>query len=174
MVCLCPKKGQPLKEITLKPKEEIDVEVTFSPPSRVPQFSEEVSPIPTYTCIYLQLYHFQVIIEAYGQSQPLFVVKGSCHGIEISLDNNHVPFGAVVKSSQSSRRILLMNTGDIGARYIVHVHIDVVQASHILKISVHVHESCSCHRFKWDVEKFSPDFSISPSEGYILSGMEVG
>lgn len=64
------------------------------------------------TCIYT----VQVIMEAYGQSQPLFVMKGSCHGMEISLDNNHVPFGAVVKSSQCSRRILLMNTGDIGAR----------------------------------------------------------
>ncbi len=56
-------------------------------------------------------------MEGYGQSQPLFVIKGSCHGIEITLDSNHVPFGAVVKSSQSTRRILLMNTGDIGAKY---------------------------------------------------------
>ena len=55
-------------------------------------------------------------MEAYGQSQPLFIVKGSCHGVEISLDSNHVPFGAVVKSSQSTRRVLLMNTGDVGAR----------------------------------------------------------
>ena len=57
-------------------------------------------------------------MEAYGQSHPLFVIKGSCHGVEISLDINHVPFGAVVKSSRSTRRILLMNTGDIGAKYV--------------------------------------------------------
>ena len=28
-------------------------------------------------------------------------------------------------------------------------------------------------RFKWDKERFGPDFSISPVEGYISSGMEV-
>ena len=55
-------------------------------------------------------------MEAHGQSHPLFVVSGSCHGVELALDSNHVPFGAVVKSSQSTRRVLLMNTGDIGAR----------------------------------------------------------
>lgn len=58
----------------------------------------------------------QVIMESFGMSQPLFVVRGSCHGIEIKLDSDHVPFGAVVLHSQSSRRILMMNTGDIGAR----------------------------------------------------------
>lgn len=29
------------------------------------------------------------------------------------------------------------------------------------------------NRFKWDVRKFSPDFSVSPTEGYISPGMEV-
>lgn len=28
-------------------------------------------------------------------------------------------------------------------------------------------------RFKWDVKKFKPHFTISPEEGYITSGMEV-
>ena len=41
-VALCPKKGGPLREVTLKPREEIDMEVTFNPPLRIPQFSEEV------------------------------------------------------------------------------------------------------------------------------------
>ena len=45
-VALCPIKGQQhgvMGEITLKPKEEVMVEVTFCPTARVPQFSEEVS-----------------------------------------------------------------------------------------------------------------------------------
>lgn len=58
----------------------------------------------------------QVIMESYGISQPLFVVKGSCHGIEITLDSEHVPFGAVVLHSLSKRRVLMVNSGDIGAR----------------------------------------------------------
>lgn len=49
-------------------------------------------------------------------SQPLVVVTGSCHGLEVTLDSNHLPFGAVVQHSQSSRRVLMMNSGDIGAK----------------------------------------------------------
>lgn len=33
--------------------------------------------------------------------------------------------------------------------------------------------SIDCFRFKWDSNKFEPDFSIIPEEGYISSGMEV-
>lgn len=28
-------------------------------------------------------------------------------------------------------------------------------------------------RFKWDIESFKPDFSISPTKGYISPGMDV-
>ena len=76
-------------------------------------------------------------------SQPIFVVTGSCQGIEISLDGDSVPFGAVVQGSRSSRKLIMHNTGDIGAA------------------------------FSWNVEKFQPDFSITPVKGYISSGMEV-
>ncbi|MGH0129444.1 UNVERIFIED_CONTAM: hypothetical protein FKN15_002207 [Acipenser sinensis] len=36
--------------------------------------------------------------------------------LEISLDQIYIPFGAVIMNSQASRRILMQNTGDIGAR----------------------------------------------------------
>ena len=58
----------------------------------------------------------QVTMECAGMSQPLFMVTGSCLGLEIELDMDHVPFGAVWQGSQSSRRILMINSGDIGAR----------------------------------------------------------
>lgn len=54
-------------------------------------------------------------MECAGMSQPIFVVNGSCQGIEISLDQDSVPFGAVIQRSCSARRILMLNTGDIGA-----------------------------------------------------------
>ena len=57
-------------------------------------------------------------MESHGLSYPLFVVRGSCQGLEISLDSDHVPFGAVVLNSKSFRRVLMMNTGDIGARLV--------------------------------------------------------
>jgi hypothetical protein len=83
------------------------------------------------------------MMECAGLYQPLFVITGSCQGIEISLDADAIPFGAVIQKSQSTRRIVMSNTGDIGAR------------------------------FCWDIAKFAPDFSINPVEGYVSPGMDV-
>ena len=116
----------PSGEVTLKGSSGVcNVSAIFSPKSRIPHFTEEVT------------------LECLGTSQPLFVVTGSCHGLEISLDTDRVPFGAVTQHSQSSRRILMINSGDIGAS------------------------------FRWEEEKFSPDFTISPVDGYISPGMQV-
>ena len=58
----------------------------------------------------------QVILESSGIAQPLFLMAGSCHGMEIALDSDHVPFGAVVLQSRCTRRVLMYNRGDIGSR----------------------------------------------------------
>ncbi len=84
----------------------------------------------------------QVTLECLGISQPLCVVSGSCVGLELTLDTNYVPFGPVVQDSQSSRRILLINSGDMGAR------------------------------FSWE-DKFGPNFTLTPLDGYISPGMQV-
>lgn len=102
-----------------------DITIAFKPTCRVPQFSEEVT------------------LECQGSAQPLLVVTGSCHGLEIGLDTEYVPFGAVVLDSSSTRKILMINSGDIGAG------------------------------FKWKPEEFAPHFTIIPSEGYISPGMQV-
>ncbi|XP_022080460.1 hydrocephalus-inducing protein homolog isoform X2 [Acanthaster planci] len=116
----------PTKEIHLKPKGgSCNLDLVFAPKCRIPQFTEEV------------------MLECAGLSQPLFVVTGSCQGIDISLDQESIPFGAVVQRSSTTRKLLMCNTGDIGAG------------------------------FKWNVEKFAPDFSINPTEGYISPGMTV-
>uniref|UniRef100_A0A8D0GGN3 HYDIN protein n=1 Tax=Sphenodon punctatus TaxID=8508 RepID=A0A8D0GGN3_SPHPU len=116
----------PSSEITLKPKGgSCHVEVNFSPKNRIPQFTEEV------------------LVECIGILRSLFVVRGCCQGIEVSLDQEHIPFGAVVQQSQASRCVIMQNTGDIGVG------------------------------FRWDAKSFEPDFSISPVEGYISPGMEI-
>ncbi|XP_037671838.1 hydrocephalus-inducing protein homolog isoform X3 [Choloepus didactylus] len=115
----------PFQNITLKPKEVCKVDIIFAPKKRVPPFSEEV------------------FMECMGLLRPLFLLSGCCQALEISLDQEHLPFGPVVYQTQATRRILMLNTGDVGAR------------------------------FKWDARKFEPHFSISPEEGYITSGMEV-
>ncbi|XP_066494024.1 hydrocephalus-inducing protein-like [Tiliqua scincoides] len=116
----------PTSDVTLIPKEgTCYVEVTFCPKSRILPFKEEV------------------LIECHGILRSLFMVQGSCPGIEVSLDQEHLPFGAVVQRSQASRHITMQNTGDIGVG------------------------------FKWDARRFKPDFSIKPVEGYISAGMDV-
>ncbi|XP_059682609.1 hydrocephalus-inducing protein homolog [Gavia stellata] len=116
----------PTTELSLKPKgDTCKVEVTFSPKRRIQPFTEEVT------------------MECNGLVRSLFMVRGSCQGIHVSLDQEHLSFGAVVQQSYTSRRIIMQNTGDIGVK------------------------------FKWDIASFKPDFSISPAKGYISPGMDV-
>ncbi|KAM9374294.1 hydrocephalus-inducing protein homolog [Phaethornis superciliosus] len=116
----------PTTNLSLKAKgDTCKVEVTFSPKCRIPSFTEEV------------------VLQYKGLVHSLFMVRGSCQGIQLSLDQEHLSFGAVVQHSYTCQRVLMQNTGDIGVR------------------------------FKWDIESFKPDFSISPTKGYISPGMDV-
>ncbi|XP_010138614.1 PREDICTED: hydrocephalus-inducing protein-like, partial [Buceros rhinoceros silvestris] len=116
----------PTSELRLKAKgDACKVEVTFSPKCRIEPFSEEV------------------VLECSGLVSSLFMVRGSCQGIRVSLDRDHLSFGAVVQQSYTSQQIVMQNTGDVGVK------------------------------FKWDIESFKPDFSISPTKGYISPGMDV-
>ncbi|CAL1541298.1 unnamed protein product [Lymnaea stagnalis] len=127
--------GLQQKEVlSITPKEQITleanggttkVEVWFRPKARIPQFTEEV------------------LMECSGISQPLFVVKGSCLGMEISLDSDYLAFGTVFQRSSSIRKLVMSNTGDMSSK------------------------------FRWDIKQFKPDFSITPVEGYITPGMDV-
>ena len=58
------------------------------------------------------------MIESSGLMLPLFMVSGACHGMEISLETNSMPFGAVVMKSSYTRRLIMNNTGDIGAKFV--------------------------------------------------------
>ncbi|XP_068943597.1 hydrocephalus-inducing protein homolog [Petaurus breviceps papuanus] len=115
----------PCSNIALKPQEVCKVEIVFSPNKRIPQFNEEI------------------FLEYVGFLRALFLINGCCQALDIVLDQEHIPFGAVVYQAHTTRRLLMMNIGDIGAR------------------------------FQWDVKKFAPNFSITPDKGYITPGMEV-
>ncbi|XP_069822484.1 hydrocephalus-inducing protein homolog isoform X3 [Dendropsophus ebraccatus] len=101
------------------------LEMQFTPQSRIASFAEEV------------------MLGSYGVMRSLFVIQGCSQGLELSLDQEYVSFGAVVLQSQATRRIVLSNTGELGTR------------------------------FEWDIKKFEPDFSILPASGYITAGTEV-
>ena len=64
-----------------------------------------------------------MLLECAGLSQPLFVIQGACLGMEISLDTDAIPFGSVVQRSQSSRKIIMANTGDMNAKYVLIEHL---------------------------------------------------
>ncbi|XP_062442830.1 hydrocephalus-inducing protein homolog [Rhea pennata] len=116
----------PANEISLKPKgDTCKVEVIFSPKHRILPFSEEV------------------MLECHGLVRFLCMVQGSCQGIDVSLDREHINFGVVLQQSRTCQRILMQNTGDIGVK------------------------------FKWAIKSFKPDFSISPTRGYISPGMDI-
>ncbi|XP_035381538.1 hydrocephalus-inducing protein homolog [Electrophorus electricus] len=101
------------------------VEVLFAPRQRMAPFSAELQ------------------LECLGTVRPLLVLKGCCQGVEVMLDQDYLSFGAVAQHCQTARRIILQNTGDIGAR------------------------------FQWDLKCFAPDFSICPAKGYLCPGVEV-
>jgi hydrocephalus-inducing protein len=82
-------------------------------------------------------------VECFGITTPLCSIQGACHGYNIWLESSTLPFGAIAQKCSTTKRILLHNDGDIGAS------------------------------FKWDLEKFKPEFSIYPTIGYISPGMEV-
>ncbi|XP_065519856.1 hydrocephalus-inducing protein-like [Lathamus discolor] len=105
--------------------EEGTVVVTFSPKRRMQPFSGEV------------------LLECRGLVRSLFAVWGSCQGSLVSLDQDQLSFGAVVRQSYTCRRVVMRNAGDAGVRFL------------------------------WDVESFQPDFSISPTKGYIRPGVDV-
>eukprot|EP00063_Salmo_salar_P029727 XP_014004562.1 PREDICTED: hydrocephalus-inducing protein homolog isoform X1 [Salmo salar] len=116
----------PPGEVTLKPfGGRCLVEVLFSPRQRMAPFTSELQ------------------FECLGTVRPLLVLKGCCQGVEVKLDQDYLPFGAVAQRCKVTRRIIMQNTGDIGAR------------------------------FQWEMKRFGRDFSITPVEGYICPGMEV-
>uniref|UniRef100_W5LN16 HYDIN axonemal central pair apparatus protein n=1 Tax=Astyanax mexicanus TaxID=7994 RepID=W5LN16_ASTMX len=117
---------RPEREVTLPGRGgRCKVEVVFTPQQRMAPFSEELQ------------------LKCLGTVCPLLVLKGCCHGVEVTLDQGYLRFGAVCRNCKATRRIILQNTGDIGAR------------------------------FEWDVQSFAPDFSICPAKGYITPGMEL-
>lgn len=115
-------------EITLRPKATLVYEFKFNPKKRLAPF------------------HDDVLIATSGSTEPpkvLFSVSGACQGTDIRLENDTLPFGAVAHKSATTRKIQMLNIGDIGAK------------------------------FQWDTKRLLPAFSISPSDGYISPGMEI-
>ena len=57
------------------------------------------------------------MMECAGMSQPLFIVTGSCQDTQIILDQDSIPFGAVVQGSTSKKHAIMQNNGDVETGY---------------------------------------------------------
>ena len=102
-----------------------DFIISFKPIARINPFKEYIN------------------FEMQGQTISLFEMSGACASIQLTLDSQSIPFGAVELGSSNSKKLLMTNTGDIGSR------------------------------FEWKIDDFGPDFSIKPERGFIAASQEV-
>jgi hydrocephalus-inducing protein len=112
--------------IRLKPNESTPLKFVFAPKGRLAPFSEKIN------------------AECAGQITGLMEVRGACQGVKLEMDNEQLAFGSVNVHSRSVKRVLLSNTGDIGAKF---------------------NWKLPAEAAKW--------FSIAPLQGYLSPGLEV-
>ncbi|XP_075998116.1 hydrocephalus-inducing protein homolog [Genypterus blacodes] len=116
----------PAGELNLKARGgSCNVHIQFSPQQPVANFTTELQ------------------AKSAGLVRPLLTIQGCCQGVEVYLDRDHLAFGATAPRGHTRKRIVMMNTGDIGAR------------------------------FHWEVAGFPPELSIVPVKGFICPGIEV-
>ena len=85
--------------ITLGPGKSIDLEICFSPKSRIQEFKCEI------------------MVDCLGVSQNLLTVSGGCLAVLVDIDVDSLPFGPCIRNSISEKRIVISNKGDIGAGF---------------------------------------------------------
>jgi hydrocephalus-inducing protein len=90
----------PDREVTLKPREVLPVEVRFNPKSRLPPFNLDV----------------QVVVDPL-EPRKLISLRGVSHGIELKLMDEVVAFGSVVRGSRLTKQVQLSNFGDVKAHF---------------------------------------------------------
>lgn len=90
----------PDKEMTLKPREQIPIEVRYNPKNRMPNFN------------------LAIMVDIKGNEfRQLLNVQGVSHGIELKLMDEVLAFGSVVKGSRLTKILQLSNFGDVKAQY---------------------------------------------------------
>eukprot|EP00658_Telonema_sp_P-2_P082699 TRINITY_DN8790_c0_g1_i4.p1 TRINITY_DN8790_c0_g1~~TRINITY_DN8790_c0_g1_i4.p1 ORF type:complete len:2065 (-),score=554.24 TRINITY_DN8790_c0_g1_i4:246-6440(-) len=83
----------------LKPRETRSINFTFKPTARMRPFSHPMN------------------INVQGKELPFVVVSGSCQGAEVQLDCKTISFGSVVVGTRVSRKINILNSGDVSLDY---------------------------------------------------------
>ncbi|XP_076237948.1 hydrocephalus-inducing protein-like [Calliopsis andreniformis] len=116
---------EPSSKVVLRPGKTINVLVRFKPTARMSEFTSKVA------------------FRTSSMILPLFVVRGRCVGPQFRLNRTHLSFGTLVQGCAEEAKLVLMNTGDVGAR------------------------------FKWNSSRLPVDFKINPTSGYCSPGMDI-
>lgn len=92
---------EPTESIVLQPGKIVNVVVKYKSTRRMRPFVAKVA------------------FQTNSLIQPLFILHGSCIGAEFRLNRTYIPFGIVVQDCHSETKVVLLNTGDIGARLVL-------------------------------------------------------
>jgi hydrocephalus-inducing protein len=116
----------PAFETALRPNESANVALTFAPTTRIPMINKGL---------------FIRIDD--GAASSLLTVTGVCEGIDVALETDHLAFGEVCEHSKLVRKLHLINSGDLPARY------------------------------RWDLGALGDSFSIDPPEGIVMPSADA-
>jgi len=90
----------PAMPVTLRPKEQMGIDLRFSPEFRIAPFK-----LPLMAKC------------NFGNDVHLLHVKGACHTAEVKLSEHSVLFGEVVFQSTAMRKVIMHNFGDLGVKF---------------------------------------------------------
>lgn len=85
--------------LVLKPKEVVIISISFTPTQRMGEFNREVK------------------MAVCGKEVPFVSLIGSCEDSEVHLDTAVVSFTDIVVGSSASRRVVILNSGDISQKF---------------------------------------------------------
>ena len=91
---------EPSEPVVLQPNKKLNLVLKFKPKNRLKQFLEKI-------CAQIN-----------NTTLPLTIVKGSCLGAEFQLNRTYISFGSVVEGCTLDTQLILLNTGDVGARLV--------------------------------------------------------
>jgi len=90
----------PRSPVSLRPKEQVAVEINFAPSYRIAPFK-----LPL------------IALCNFGLEVHLLNILGACHTAEVKLSEHSILFGSVVYQSTSVRKVHLHNYGDLGVKF---------------------------------------------------------
>ena len=91
----------------------------------------------------IEPFNEEVRMSVAGSERKLLNVTGSCQAIEVHLGADALPFGTVCEGCSVTRKLQIENSGDLGAS------------------------------FKWDNTAFLPNFSVTPTDGFLAPHASV-